>query len=90
MVSIFAQPGRNLCYLGAYFYVHIGEANNLHNEYLERVEQITESDESIVGVKAYQWKPWFLYKGELSIDMNYDTNKAMAQWFGKDGIYIVE
>lgn len=75
---------------GAYFYVHIGEANNLYNEYLERVETITESDEPIVGVKAYQWKPWFLYKGELSIHMDYDTNNAMTQWYGKDGIYIVE
>ena len=83
------QAGSVLSY-GAYYYVHTGEAYNLHQEYLQRVETIQSSEESIVEVMPYVWKPWFLYKGELSSDPFSETNKGMADWFGKEGIYIKE
>ncbi len=75
---------------GAYYYVHTGEAANIHSEYLQRVETIKNSGEDVVEVEPYFWRPWFLYKGELSTDASAETNRAMADWFGKTGIYIKE
>ena len=75
---------------GAYYYVHTGEAYNIQQEYRSRVETIKNSEQDIVEVEPYVWKPWFLYKGELSTDMTAEPNMSMADWFDKKGIYVKE
>jgi len=75
---------------GSYYYVHTGEAHNLYNEYVHRVETIENSSEALVEVEAYHWKPWFLYRGDLTSDITAETNASMAEWYGKTGIYIKE
>ncbi len=75
---------------GAYYYVSTGEAYNIYSEYEDRIEIIENSNEDMVEVKPYFWKPWFLFRGDLTTDIKAETNASMAEWYGKNGIYIKE
>ncbi len=72
---------------GAYYYVHSGEANNFHNEFLKRVEIIQNCPESVVAVPSYQYMPWFLINQDISVDSNEEENRIMAKYFGKELLY---
>lgn len=91
MLGIFAvepnQAGSYSAY-GAYYYVHTGEANELHKEYLARVEEIVNGG-PVVEVTPYHFRPWFLMADDLKADPDNGENRAMADWYGKDGIICV-
>lgn len=72
---------------GAYHYVHSGEAANFYAEYRTRIEQI-ESGGPVVEVEPYAWHPWFLCKDDLSTNPQEEKNRAMAEWYRKEAIYI--
>lgn len=72
---------------GAYYYVHTGEANEFRRQYLQRVEQIRQGGEEIV-LEPLIWRPWLLYKGDLSEDAGEPKNVSMAMWYDKNLIYI--
>ncbi len=91
MLGIFvAEPNKGGVYSSycAYYFVHTGEAYNYYHEYLDRVA-ICESDEADVVVRPYVFKPWLLCLGDLSEDPNYEPNKFMADFFGKNSIICV-
>ena len=91
MIGIFvAEPNKGGIYSTycAYYFVHTGEAYNYYQEYLKRVE-ICESDEPNVVIMQYGYKPWVLCLGDLSEDPNYEPNRFMAQFFGKNSIICV-
>jgi hypothetical protein len=74
---------------GAWYYVHSGEANNLHGEYERRIETI-ESSGPDVTVEPYRYRPWFLCSGDLSENADSEENRYMAEWYGKNSISCVE
>jgi len=78
------QAGSYSAY-GAYYYIHTGEAYNFHREYLLRVEKLKGPDRN-VEVDPYFYAPWFLCIGELSDDPNYEANRAIADWYGKESV----
>lgn len=78
---------RDFSTFGAYYYVHTGEAANHYTEYLQRVETIKNGGAN-VEVKPIFWKPWFLFKGELSTNPDAEANRAMADWYGKESITL--
>ena len=88
MLGIFAidpnQAGSYSSY-GAYYWVHTGEANEFHKEYLARVETIKNGG-SVVTVTPYHFRPWFLSLGELTANPDSGQNRAMADWYGKAAI----
>ncbi|MBQ7925965.1 MAG: hypothetical protein IJ335_06685 [Lachnospiraceae bacterium] len=91
MLGIFAaEPNKGGIYSSycAYYFVHTGEAYNYYHEYLDRVV-ICESDEADVVVRPYVFKPWLLCLGDLSQDPNYEPNKFMADFYGKNSIICV-
>ena len=67
---------------GAYYYVHTGEAFAFHQEFLERVRIIEESDHGSVEVPEYAYKPWFLINKDISEDPGEEENRIMAEYFG--------
>ena len=67
---------------GAYYYVHTGEAFAFHQEFLERVRIIEESDHGTVEVPEYAYKPWFLINKDISEDPGGEENRIMAEYFG--------
>lgn len=69
----------------AYIRVHIGEANEFHKQYLERVEAI-KSGGDVVTVEPYIYRPWILATWELAEDPASGANVAMARWYGKQAI----
>ena len=88
MLVIFAlEPNKGGIYSSycAYYFVHTGEANNYYNEYLNRVA-VCEGEEKDVVVSPYVYKPWLLCLGDLSEDPEYEPNRFMAAYFGKDSI----
>ncbi len=88
MLGIFAEePNKGGEYAGyvAYYFVHTGEAYNYHQEYLRRVE-ICEGEETDVIVRPYVFKPWAMCLGDLSADADYEPNRFMASYFGKNSI----
>lgn len=74
---------------GAFYYVHTGEAYNFYQEYLERVA-LFQGEESVVVVKPYQWRPWFLCIGDLSDDPENESNRAVADWYHKAKVICQE
>lgn len=73
---------------GAYYYIHSGEAYNFYQQYEARIDKI-ENSGNVVEVEPYYWKPQFLCIGDLSTDPNSSANRALAEWYGKDAIYVV-
>lgn len=69
----------------AYYFVHTGEANEFHKEYLKRVEMIKNGG-SVVEVPPYHFIPSPIFIGELSTDPNNEANRFMANWYGKEAI----
>lgn len=91
MLGIFvAEPNKGGVYSSycAYYFVHTGEAYNYHQEYLAR-EAICEGDEPDVVVRPYVFKPWVLCLGDLSEDPNYEPNRFMAAFYGKNSITCI-
>ena len=75
---------------GAYYYVHTGEAYAFHEEYLERVRMIEESDHTgVVTVPTYGYAPWFLVNKDISDDPSVEENRIMAEYFGVAGLRAV-
>lgn len=92
MTLIFiAEPNKGGIYSTycAYYFVHTGEANNYYEEYKYRVHVCETSEEADVVVHPYGYKPWVLCLGDLSEDPNYEPNKFMAQFFGKNSIRCI-
>lgn len=81
------QAGHYSAY-GAYYYVHTGEANNFHEQYLERVESLS-GDERDVVLPAYRYQPWFLYMGDITGDPTDERNQALAMWYDKDSVTLI-
>lgn len=79
---------RDFSTFGAYYYVHTGEAANHNAEYMQRVETIKNGGAN-VEVKPIFWKPWFLFKGELSTDPDAEQNRSMSDWYGKESITLI-
>lgn len=74
---------------GAYYYVHSGEADNFHREYLERVE-ILKSDEENVVLEPFKWHPWMICMGDLSENPSEESNVAVANWYDKEQVICRE
>ena len=81
------QAGHYSAY-GAYYYVHTGEANNFHEQYLERVESLS-GDDGDVTLTAYRYQPWFLYMGDITEDPTDERNRSLAMWYDKDSVTLV-
>ena len=81
------QAGHYSTY-GAYYYVHTGEANNFHQEYLERVKRLSGIARN-VHLPAYRYEPWFLCMGDISEDANNEANQSLAMWYGKDSVTLI-
>ena len=69
----------------AYHYVHTGEANEFHKEYLARVDMIVNGG-SVVVVPPYHFKPAPICVDDLSEDPQNEANRFMADWYGKEAI----
>lgn len=78
---------RDFSTFGSYYYVHTGEAANHHLEYERRIETIKNGGAN-VEVEPMFWKPWFLFKGELSTSPDAEANVEMAKWYGKESITL--
>lgn len=74
---------------GAYYYIHSGEADAFHDEFLERVRIIETSDRGEVVVPEYAYKPWFLINRDISGDPSQEENRMMSQYFGIEGLRTV-
>ena len=55
---------------------------------MQRVETIKNGGAN-VEVKPIFWKPWFLFKGELSTDPDAEQNRSMSDWYGKESITLI-
>lgn len=92
MVLVFAVDANQIEHYssyGAYYYVHSGEANEFHREYLARVEAIKNGGDTVV-VEPYHFKPWLLCPGDLTEEADNEANRAMAHWYEKDSIVVAE
>ena len=81
------QAGHYSAY-GAYYYVHTGEANNYHAEYLERVKRLSGQAKNVY-LPAYKYTPWFLCMGDITEDAKDERNRALAMWYGKDSVTVL-
>lgn len=92
MIAVFwAEPNKagTFSSYGAYYYVHSGEAYNFYQEYRERVDLLN-SDQSRVTLTPYRWRPWMICMGDLSRDPEDESNRALADWYGKDEVICAE
>lgn len=78
----------SFCSYGAWYYIHTGEAGLFYQEYQERVAML-KGDEVSVGLPPYHFKPWLICMGELSEDPKAEENRALADWYGKDEVFLI-
>ncbi len=91
MLFIFSRESNPLgtySSVGAYYWIHTGEANEFHKEYLARVETIRNGS-GTVTVEPYHFRPWFLSLGELTDDPGNEANRAIAEWYGREAVICV-
>lgn len=81
------QAGSYSAY-GAYYYIHTGEANEFHKEYLARMEKIVNGG-PVVEVTPYHFRPWFLIADDLSDNPDSEPNRAIADWYGKEAVICI-
>lgn len=74
---------------GAFYYIYCGEAAQFHEEYNARIA-LLESDETDIIVTPYSVKPYFLCVGDLTTDPEYEANRFMANFYGKNSLKIQE
>ena len=72
---------------GAFYYITTLEAGIFYEEYNARIDAI-QNGGPVVEVAPYIIRPWFTCKGELSTDPNAEQNRAMAEFYRKEAIYI--
>ena len=73
----------------AYVSLRAGEAQQYHQEYLDRVEILT-SEKKEVEIKPYSVKPYLLYFDDITTDVYDWRNNAVARWYVKDYVYLRE
>lgn len=87
MLGIFAlEPlqATNYSTFCAYWFVHTGEAEAFHNEYLARIDTIKNGG-SVVVVTPYVFRNP-LCTEDLSEDPENGPNRAIAVWYGKEAV----
>lgn len=80
------QAGNYSSY-GAFYYITSLEAGIHYEEYNARIEAIKNGG-PVVEVAPYTIQPWFTCKGELSTDPSAEENMSMADFYGKEAIYV--
>lgn len=65
-----------------------GRAQMYHDEYLQRVAILTDSDVQDVILPTYTNAPEILYVSEITEDPSYGTNQDMARFYHKNSVRI--
>lgn len=73
----------------AYVSLRTGEARAFHEEYMARVA-LLEGSEAVIGLQPYTVKPYLLYFDDITADKYDWRNGALAEWYGKESVYLVE
>ena len=91
LIAFAVSPMERIRYTpyGAYYYVHTGEARAYYNGYLDMIEEIHNQGDDVRVVRNV-FRPAYLYSGELSDDPDYEPNRFMAEWYGKNSIAVKE
>lgn len=91
LVAFAISPMNRIGYTpyGAYHYVHTGEAKAYYNGYLDMIEEIHNQGDDVRVIRNV-FRPAYLYSGELSDDPDYEPNRFMAEWYGKNSIAVKE
>lgn len=73
----------------AYVSLRAGEAQQYHQQYMERLEKLS-SSEDVVEVEAFSVKPRLLYFDDITENAYDWRNTSLARWYGKEKVIIVE
>lgn len=87
MLGIFAlEPlqATNYSTFCAYWFVHTGEAEAFHNEYLARIDTIKNGGSEVVVTPYFFKNP--LCVGDLSENPDDEVNRAIAAWYDKEAV----
>ena len=86
---VFNRETRKTDYVtyAAYVTIRSGEAQQYHQEYLERAESLA-SEEKVVELEAFSVRPYLLFFDDITNDANDWSNVAMARWYSKDQVYL--
>lgn len=71
----------------AYVSLRTGEAEQYHQEYLDRLVLLNSEDETVI-LKEFTQKPWLLYFDDITEDPYDWRNAAVANWYQKDAVYL--
>lgn len=73
----------------AYVSLKTGEAKNFYEEYVARVA-LLESDKEVIELQPYTIRPYLLYFEDITTDKYDWKNSALASWYGKKSVYLIE
>ena len=66
-----------------------GQAQQYYQEYQERLELLEDESLDVVYLKDYTYKPYVLYFNDIQENPEDWVNKSMADYFGKETIYLL-
>lgn len=73
----------------AYISLRTGEAQQYHQEYLDRVAQLS-SDEKYIELAPFSAKPYLLYFSDITTDPYDWRNMAISRWYYKEQVRLKE
>ena len=86
-IKILPSSIYNISSYAAYVSLRSGEAQQYHQEYLQRL-QIFQSDSLSVTVNEFSVKPYLLFFDDITEDPENWKNIAVAQWYQKENVKL--
>lgn len=82
--------GVTLTSVSALMSLRHGEAQQYYQEYQERLEILEDNTAQEVYLKSFTLKPYVLFFDDIEADKENWKNAAMAKYFGKTAVYLIE
>lgn len=82
--------GATLTSYSAYLSLRLGEAQQYYQEYQERLEILEDETVSEAYLQPFTFKPYVLFFGDIQANETDWKNTAMADYYGKTAVYLVE
>lgn len=81
--------GSTLTSVSAFMSLRTGQAQQYYQENLERLELLEDESLDVVYLKDFTYKPYVLYFNDIQRDPEDWVNISMADYFGKETIYLL-
>lgn len=89
-LSLVYWGGDKLTSVSAVLSLRTGQAQQYYQEYQERLKILEDPAVQEAYLEPYTYRPYLLFFGDIQPDSQDWVNQSMADYFGKEAIYLLE